>query len=193
MKILAALAVVAAAAVAPGARATEVTVHVTGLSVVPYQILDQAERMANGMFVEAGVQIDWRNRRPSRSEMAFAKPLVIEMLDATPPQQAPGVFAYAMPYEGIHITVFYDRVQQAGGASATQLVLAHVLVHEITHILEGVARHSCTGVMKAHWALQDYVDMRSKPLPFAEEDLELIALGLAGRTSGSTLMAAAGR
>ena len=70
----------------------------------------------------------------------------------------------ARPYVGT-IVAFPNRVQEVnpnGGPS----VMAHVLVHEITHVLEGVARHSGTGVMKARWDDRDYFEMRRKPRPF---------------------------
>jgi hypothetical protein len=58
-------------------------------------------------------------------------------------------------------------------------LLAHVLVHEITHILEGIPHHSQDGVMKAHWTPQDIVRMASRPLPFDPQDVALIQYGLA--------------
>jgi hypothetical protein len=64
--------------------------------------------------------------------------------------------------------------------------MAHVLVHEITHLLEGVDRHSATGIMKARWSEGDYFEMRRKPLPFAQEDVNLIHAGLsASRAAGA--------
>ena len=57
-------------------------------------------------------------------------------------------------------------------------MLAHVLAHEITHILQGIKRHSKTGVMKAKWSYEDIRKMTWKPLPFAEEDIRLIHLGM---------------
>ena len=65
------------------------------------------------------------------------------------------------------------------------MVLAHVMAHEITHVLEGIGRHSQTGVMRAHWRGGDYREMRSKPLPFAPEDVCLIHEGLASRLSAA--------
>jgi hypothetical protein len=56
-----------------------------------------------------------------------------------------------------------------------------VLTHEITHILQGVSRHSKSGVMKAHWDAVDYQDMTWRALAFAPEDIELIHLGLRRR------------
>jgi hypothetical protein len=57
-------------------------------------------------------------------------------------------------------------------------LLAHVLVHEITHLLEGIDRHSESGVMKAHWSSDDTLEMAWKPLAFTEEDKYLIHRGL---------------
>ena len=58
-------------------------------------------------------------------------------------------------------------------------VLGHVMVHEITHIIQGVSRHSDTGLMKPHWSSHDLTEMRYKPLPFAQEDLILLYSALA--------------
>jgi hypothetical protein len=57
-------------------------------------------------------------------------------------------------------------------------LLAHVLVHEITHVLQGVVRHSGTGVMRAHWDAREYLDMAFSPLEFTGADAELIQSGL---------------
>ena len=95
----------------------------------------------------------------------------------------PGALAYALPYEGVHIRVFYDRVERVV-PGLTAVVLAHVLVHETTHILEGIYRHSDSGVMKAAWTKQDHLQMQVEALSFAPEDVKLIRLGLASRLAG---------
>ena len=61
------------------------------------------------------------------------------------------------------------------------MLLAHVLVHELTHLLEGVPRHSASGIMKAHWDENDYSRMLLAPLPFAAEDIEMIWRGMTAR------------
>ena len=58
------------------------------------------------------------------------------------------------------------------------IILGHVLVHEITHVLQGVDRHSEKGMMKARWTPEDYCEMEWKPLEFTPEDIILIRLGL---------------
>jgi len=72
------------------------------------------------------------------------------------------------------IEILYNPIREFGRYDATGHVLAHVLVHEITHVLEGIARHSASGIMKARWEGADYERMYFAPLPFAGEDLRLI-------------------
>jgi hypothetical protein len=55
------------------------------------------------------------------------------------------------------------------------------MTHEITHLLQGISRHSATGVMKARWGTKDVVDMANNPLPFTPEDIDLIQCGLVRR------------
>jgi hypothetical protein len=88
--------------------------------------------------------------------------------------------AYAKPYEGVHIEVLYDRMQKVQGRSRPVL-LGHVLAHELTHLLEAIARHSATGVMKAQWDLSDYCQMLRAPLVFTTGDIELIQRGIDAR------------
>jgi len=187
MKILAVMAM--AVALETGARADELTVYVQGMSVVPAQTLGRAQGLANEIFAGVGVNIDWRVGQPSRSQRSLQTPIVVEMVTGIP-RELPGALAFAYPYEGVHINVFYDRVQEATEPQLTPTVLAHVLVHEITHILQGTCRHSDTGVMKARWTHQDYMDMKVKPLSFTEEDVQFIRIGLAKRANASALIAA---
>jgi len=61
--------------------------------------------------------------------------------------------AYAHPYEAVNIFVLYDRIEKsADGPILASTFLAHVMTHEITHLLQG--------------------------MPFGPEDLDLIQLGL---------------
>ena len=57
-------------------------------------------------------------------------------------------------------------------------LLAHVMVDEITHVLQRIDRHSNEGVMNAVWSEQDYAIMKRHALPFAPKDIESIRTGL---------------
>jgi len=189
MKILAMMAM--AVTMETASRADEVTVYVQGLSVVPAPMWGRAQALTNEIFAEVGVKIDWRRGKPASSELSTLKPIVVEMVTDTPRQLKPGALAFARPYEGVHIDVFYDRVHEATEPELTPNVLAHVLAHEITHILQGTCRHSDTGVMKAHWTHEDYQQMGMKALSFTEEDAQLIRFGVAARANAGSFIAAA--
>ena len=107
----------------------------------------QARAIASKMFGAIGVAINWHvglAACPSQS-------IQISLSQNTPKSQRPGAYAYALPYEGTHIVVYYDRISECYQKPLVTILLAHVLVHEITHILEGISRHSISGIMKARW------------------------------------------
>jgi hypothetical protein len=152
--------------------------------------LPQAQERAAKMFAEAGVRIDWRIGRPSGAQPEREPAIVIRLAKQTPADYLPGALAFAKVYEGVHITVFWDRIECQPRFAPPTFVLAHVLVHEITHILQGIDRHSESGVMKSRWTSEDYHAMAIKPLRFTPLDVELIQLGLARRTDVGAMASA---
>ena len=106
-------------------------------------ISSQAQGVASGMFAGAGVLINWRSGRPKLHPAE--KPILIDITTNTPAAFHCGAMAYAQLFGGAHIRVFYDRVEGHRGPRATIALLAHVLVHEITHILQDIDRHSEQG------------------------------------------------
>jgi hypothetical protein len=142
-------------------------------------VLNRARDMAGKMFAEIGVTLVWRGSRGCP-----AAAIRITFSQKTSPTLLPGAFAYALPYEGAHIEVFFDRVlAEVAEPSRVPPLLAHVLVHEISHILGGTDYHSTTGVMKAHWDERDYEQMADRFLKFTSKDVTLIQTGLARRRS----------
>lgn len=142
------------------------------------------QKLAEQMFATAGVRVRWRVGTPSEAKLVEERPIVVHFAVNTPASDHPGALAFAVPYEGVHIKIFYDRIK-AGSPRITQVVLAHVLVHEMTHILQGIERHSETGIMKAIWTAQDYTDMAWKPLSFTSDDVDLIQNGFSVRMARS--------
>ena len=129
----------------------KLTVYLRESGHVPPEVRGPAVYLANKMFATIGIRLDWRSGEPPRT--SSARPIGIELAAHTPVDLLPGALAYALPYEGVHIRVFYDRVERVV-PGLTAVVLAHVLAHEIAHILQGIYRHSDSGVMKAAWAKQ---------------------------------------
>jgi len=136
----------------------------------------RAQGYAQRLFDAAGVRLRWQGdvRRCGGG-------IVVTLAENTPAASHSGALAYALPYEGRHAVVFYDRVRAAVPPAGVPALLAHVLAHEIVHMLQGAARHSESGLMKERWGYADYVEMQRRPLGIDPHDLRLIERGLNGR------------
>ena len=161
---------------------TVVTVHLVNDGVVPWEVLSQATAIAAAMFSAAGVRIQWRLGQPPGRRSHLDATAVVRMAARTPGTYLSGALGSTLPFQG-EITVFYDRIRPKAGTQFTATLLGHVLVHEIAHVLEGILRHSTTGIMKASWTDEDSWDMIHQRLSFAPEDLDLIRRGLASRAA----------
>jgi hypothetical protein len=133
------------------------------------------------MFHDAGVKVSWRMGSPSRSAMQGS--ISIDITSSSPPKIIhSNALAYADAFERIHVTILWDRLQRAAQQGTPISLLAHVLVHEITHVLQRVECHSTEGIMKAHWTADDIWLMAREPLPFDRLDMQLIRERLADRS-----------
>jgi len=160
----------------------KVTVYLVNDANVPSPVLSRARTLAAEMFAVVGVYIDWRAGQRSESQLSREGAISVLLALDTPAELKASVGAFAAPSEGVHITVLYEHLAWSlAKPGLAPALLAHVLVHEITHIFEGIARHSETGIMKANWTSGDYYEMQTKMLPFASEDVEVIHRGLAQR------------
>ena len=157
----------------------KLTVYLRDNAAVPITVRASALELANKMFDTIGIRLDWRIGEPPRT--SSTRSIGIELARGTPSDLLPGALAHARVYEGVHIRVFYDRVERDFAPGVRAAGLAHVLVHEITHLLQGIDRHSDSGVMKAGWNEQDRLQMRVGTLPFTPQDVLLIHLGVASR------------
>jgi hypothetical protein len=124
------------------------------------------------IFRDIGVKLDWRGE--PRLCAASEKGIVITFAVAPPAGSRRDILAYALPYERRTIVVFLDRVK----ARRFPPLLTYVLVHEIAHILQGVARHSEVGILRPAWRAGDYTEMRLGTFAFTKHDVELIHHGL---------------
>ena len=162
----------------PARQASErghVTVYIRN-DDVPFQIQYIAQNLAGQIFAKIGVCIEWHNGDPRSS--SSSRPIVIELTGA-PRNKEPHLLAYALPYEGVHIRVFYEAIVQSPNRA---VMLANVFAHEITHILQGVVRHSESGMMKATWTYRDVEQMEYGGLAFTPFDIMLIHQGIAARS-----------
>jgi hypothetical protein len=155
-------------------------------SDIPSMEFSAAMMRASLMFARISVKLEWRAPQACQEGA-----LRISLSSGTPREVHPGALGYALPYEGTHIVVLWDRVKASVPKHWETALLTYVIVHEITHILEGECRHSATGLMKAHWTTDDFSDMSRAQVQFAAEDVELIHAGLARREAPAAAPAAA--
>jgi hypothetical protein len=132
-------------------------------------LLYGAKLKAVAMFREIGVNIRMRDGIPAGvpSDTCGA-PIMVLLENANYYPGSAEALAYATPYKesGTRIHVFLDRVLLNRKPTLANALLAHVMVHEITHVLEQVKRHSEEGVMRAHWSHEDYRRMERNPHHF---------------------------
>jgi hypothetical protein len=143
-------------------------------------VMESAKALASRIFSEAGFGTEWRGPTGCRESGSIR----IRIEDDAPAHVRLQVMAHALPYgdAGTAIDIFYNRVV-ANNHDAPGQLLGHVMAHEIAHVVQGVVRHSETGLMKPHWGSKDYYAMHARPLAFAEEDVELLRMGLETRAA----------
>jgi hypothetical protein len=167
----------------PAQSAERVCVYVNSNAVPPDVIIFAAD-LSSRMFAKAGVVVEFRFAdRHTRDKVRASGAIIINLEMYAPADTDPATMAHALPYEGVHIVIFYDRVRRHDNQTPLyrSTILGHVMTHEITHILQGTPHHSATGLMKARWGTADYMEMTRSPLPFTAKDIELLRAGLQHR------------
>ena len=97
-------------------------------------VMDYARALAASVFLQANIRLVWHNdQRPCRSAV---RAVVIGVSLDTSEDDHPGALAYAMPLEGARGVIFFDRIGRITTPPVIPRILAFVLVHEITHLLQ---------------------------------------------------------
>ena len=151
-------------------------------------VLSMAQSRATDLLADGGVHLEWHaGKAPESGELSPT--IRIVFLRATPASFRDPPFANALaaarPFDSAHhIMVFYDRVTlylSSMGMSASWNVLGHILAHEIVHSLEGVNRHSSSGLMTASWGWREMKQITGGGLYLAHEDRDLLHIFLQPR------------
>jgi hypothetical protein len=162
-------------------KPADVTVYVKGDNNAPSSVDQTARATVTWMFARVGVRLAWRDGEPGTGTASGSPVTVQVQFTGELPDASREALAYALPFgeQGVAIHVMYDRVRWVARRSSREApILAHVLAHEIGHVLQRTNAHAPDGVMKAHWNGQDYDPMEKKPLEFTRVDVEMIKVGL---------------
>jgi len=176
----------------PGQDWYRVNVQMSSQVETPRDLLRDGQVTASTIFASIHVELVWAGQTQQASKAVagcVGEPathdLAVEIIAYAPASFSYDALAMAMPYanSGVRIVIFYDRVEPLlrGHHAPEATILGYVLVHEITHVLQGVARHSKTGIMRAHWTENDLKQMGSRELRFTAEDVQVIRQRLSRR------------
>jgi hypothetical protein len=163
----------------------DVTVSVEELTRVDSLQVSRSEAKAHAMFAAIGVRVEWARGGPwrySRHMKCDANSGVVIKVRLVGAEAGGnrGVMGYASPYatgEKI-IVIRYDMVQAAETSLVKDALLAHVFVHEITHVLQCIAYHDEKGIMQKYWSPSQIAEMPRMPMSFTPDGVELIRMGL---------------
>src|SRR5580700_7492825 len=73
-------------------------------------------RFASRIFATAGVALEWRDAEYGACwNSDETRTVVLDFDSHTAPSEHPGALAYALPYQGSHIVVLFDRFERSRG------------------------------------------------------------------------------
>jgi hypothetical protein len=145
-----------------------------------------AKRIAAAALEKAGVRVSWKGPRLRPSEV-HRNWLRVDLVEDTPDSPIHPILATSYPRARCSkgITVYLDGIREiAKGANHESALLGYVLAHEIAHVVQGVCRHSETGVMKGRWNDSDRAAIYEGRLGFADVDVQLMRDGLSREWCG---------
>jgi hypothetical protein len=158
-------------------RGADVTLWMTGHYIVPNPVRWAATEQAGRIFAAIGVRLRWTTH--GSVNPGGGVPIQVRFTTDTPGHRGAMVFANLFDPVGV-VTVMYDRIlfTTERVPEVRPALLAHVLAHEIGHLLMKTNGHSPAGLMKENWSAGDCARMAHRPFAFSPADADMIRLGL---------------
>ncbi len=163
---------------------------------------NKAQMVATEIYSAIGVRVVWpsNGQRPTGcAEHEMHRRILVAFQESAPRFVSDQALAWSNPNRptGPCVTLLMDRVKAAirSNPLSFSFVLGHALAHELGHVLEGIPRHSASGLMKAHWSSYEVAGMmKNQRLEFASDDADLIraALGMGSLVNGGKAVGPAG-
>ena len=159
-----------------------ITVHVQHRELPGSVNAGYAEKEASKILATAGVHVTWTTATPDHSKDRCGPPIILRFSIDDRSASNPRAFAYARPFnpDAGEITVFWEKLGKISARYMCPLgnLLAHVLAHEVAHILQARDYHADTGLMRSSWGAVDYFQMMRGHLPFTPVDIQLVHEGM---------------
>jgi hypothetical protein len=192
---------------ASGAEAQSLlTVRVYNYAAVPGNTLAAAEATAQAIFRRSGIEAEWLHCPTNRDEAglfpACRKPagpweVVLQIVPQSMEPKIVGSDAFGLALPGTssepstHAYLYYHRAEQTATEShrtarpvSLPALMAHVIVHEVGHLVLGPNMHSPRGIMRARWEARDLREMEIGAVGFPSDQAKTLRARLEERTGG---------
>ena len=183
-----------------------VTIRIYNYAAVPPADIDTARAVADGIFHETGISLQWVDCRvpafaptgatagkPAAPRSSCTAPLgetefVLRLLELPAGERTPrlalGVSLLELDaHTGVLITIDPARAAavaaQAGADSS--VVLGRAIAHEVGHLLLGTSRHARSGLMRALWSQRELHENLAADWLFSAQEVRAMRHGLALR------------
>ena len=163
----------------------KLAVRTYNYAAVPSHFLIEAEQHAAEIFHRAGIELTWIDCPVSRSEIEkFPTCTPITGDRAVTLKIIPETMAkrFGLPPSNRGVTfhghasyVFYHRVQELSNHAglSESVVLAHIIAHELGHLLLGEGAHADQGIMMEDLHVNDFRQAeKGRPLTFSAEQAQ---------------------
>ncbi len=139
-------------------------------AAVPAHVLEEAQDEVVRIFADASLDVRW-----TETAEAFTVTIVPQVLGYS--RAASPVMGVAQrSADGPTVQVFFKQVQHFAGTYRIELstTLAHVIAHEVGHLLLPGRPHSSTGLMRTGWDNAFARDVVKGSLTFTEAEASRI-------------------
>jgi len=159
-------------------------------------VADHTIQTLSRIFQQSGLDVQVRSGDPHEQEANLVlyterrdvcrarRDIALRLRASAPDGMRGAVLAYSHPFApgGVNVTVFLDRVEAAAlqQRRPMSLLLAHVIAHEIGHVLLRSTEHSKGGLMSSHWNEHEFSLMPIGALLFSREQSRQIRRSLTG-------------
>jgi hypothetical protein len=171
-----------------------ITVAIHDQAGVPHETLQEAERVAAGIFEQAGIRLEWLDCRTSPAsariaqrcqEAEYPRSLHLTVLSRSRGLSGGtmGISFLSSAGEGSYADIFFEPATEVPGAENHDLglLLGHAAAHELGHLLLGSNSHSVQGLMRARWENSELLQIRGGKLLFSESEARRMRKTIAAR------------
>jgi hypothetical protein len=180
---------------------SKITVLIYNYAAIPSETLAKTEAEAARIYQHSGIKIQWAHSPLSPAEVGqfpgctlspWPTWLVLRILSqpmAEGLRRAQDSFGFAIAEDGFAIiaNVFAHDAEQLSNSSGmpVEVMLGHVIAHELGHLLLGPLSHGSTGIMQCPWRKKELENVARGFMMFTPGEAKRMRANIRARMSKS--------